>query len=105
MLTPEVKKQVKSNLIKMHGEERGWSKYQQWLAEQNVKPKPEPKPVPPVKTKPLTNMERREKALRHFISVHGPDQGPVVWEAYCKKAKLIDAEAPTPGKGKGSKSG
>ena len=42
----------------------------------------------------LSKEERREKALKHFVSTWGERQGTKMWEDYCKKSGLLETRKP-----------
>lgn len=40
----------------------------------------------------LTKVERRDKALRHFVATWGEAKGTELWKDYCKKSDLLEDE-------------
>lgn len=51
----------------------------------------------------MTVDERRDKALRHFVSLYGPNRGAREWATYCRKSGLLPSEDAEPEKAKPAK--
>ena len=50
----------------------------------------------------LTNEDRRDKALRHFVATWGEAKGVALWKDYCRKSGLLE-DAPKKPKAKAPK--